>query len=124
MVPLLLFGVLLLLGVGYYLATKGPKIALDATKYQKFELINKINVSHNTRKFMFKLQTPKTVLGLPVGQHMSIRAIIDGKVTMRSYTPTSSDDNLGYFALVVKVLFLCFRLCVADELFCRSTHKE
>ena len=27
----------------------------------------------------------------------------DGETVMRAYTPTSSDDDLGYFDLVVKV---------------------
>lgn len=42
-------------------------------------------------------------LGLPIGQHVSISHTIDGKVVQRSYTPTSSDDDKGFFDLVVKV---------------------
>jgi NAD(P)H-flavin reductase len=82
---------------------KGGKAALDANKYKEFALISKSNLSHNTRRFVFALDHPKMKLGLPVGQHISIRAKIDGADTLRSYTPTSSDDDLGYFELVVKV---------------------
>ncbi|CAG8743662.1 4193_t:CDS:2, partial [Cetraspora pellucida] len=40
--------------------------------------------------------------GLPIGQHISIRAEIDGTPIQRSYTPTSSDDDIGHFDLVIK----------------------
>ncbi len=36
-------------------------------------------------------------------QHISVAADIEGKRVIRSYTPTSSDDDLGHFDLVVKV---------------------
>jgi len=42
-------------------------------------------------------------LGLPIGQHVSISHTINDKVVQRSYTPTSSDDDRGFFDLVVKV---------------------
>ncbi len=28
---------------------------------------------------------------------------VDGELVMRAYTPTSSDDDMGFFDLVVKV---------------------
>ncbi|CAJ0745487.1 24811_t:CDS:2 [Entrophospora sp. SA101] len=34
--------------------------------------------------------------------HISVEADINGKVLQRSYTPTSSDDDLGHFDLVIK----------------------
>ena len=42
------------------------------------------------------------MLGLPIGQHVSIQAEINGKDIMRSYTPTSSDDDNGHFDLLIK----------------------
>jgi hypothetical protein len=33
---------------------------------------------------------------------------IDGELCMRAYTPTSSDDDMGYFDLVIKVHLLCY----------------
>jgi cytochrome-b5 reductase len=73
------------------------------SNYNSFKLINKFNESHNTRRFVFALDSPTMRLGLPIGQHISIRAKIDGMDTMRSYTPTSSEDDRGFFELVVKV---------------------
>lgn len=46
---------------------------------------------------------PQDVLGLPIGQHISVSAEINGKTITRSYTPTSSDDDLGHFDLLIKV---------------------
>jgi cytochrome-b5 reductase len=39
---------------------------------------------------------------LPIGQHVSIAATIDGKEIVRSYTPTSSDADRGHFNLLIK----------------------
>lgn len=72
------------------------------TKY-KFPLTHKENISHDTRLFRFQLPSPKHVLGLPVGQHIYLTAHINGELVKRPYTPTTSDDNQGYFDLVVKV---------------------
>lgn len=69
-------------------------------------LIEKESLSHDTRRFRFGLPSEKHALGLPVGQHISLRYTDpDGKLVMRAYTPVSSDDTLGYVDLVVKVYF-------------------
>ena len=58
------------------------------------------------RSYRFSLQTPTQILGLPIGQHMSVAATLDvngePKEVVRSYTPISSDENLGYFDLLIK----------------------
>ena len=56
-------------------------------------------------RYRFALPHPNDVLGLPIGQHISVSAEINGKEIMRSYTPTSSDDDLGHFDLLIKVAF-------------------
>jgi len=40
-----------------------------------------------------------------VGQHISIRAKIGEEDVQRSYTPITSDDDVGYFDLMIKVYF-------------------
>jgi len=82
------------------LAPRGP--VLDPKKWQEFPLIGKIIVSPNTALYRFGLQKKNDILGLPIGQHISVAAVIDGKDIVRSYTPTSSDDDLGHFDLLVK----------------------
>lgn len=91
----------------YFLRKKkgNSKIALDPTKKIPFKLIEKEEVSHDTRRFRFALQTPEHVLGLPVGQHMYLSAKINDKLVIRPYTPVTSDDEIGYFDLVIKVYF-------------------
>lgn len=77
--------------------------ALNPDEFKKFPLIVKTTLSHNTAMYRFGLPGAEDVLGLPIGQHISIRAKIDGKEILRSYTPTSLDsDSKGYFELLVK----------------------
>jgi cytochrome-b5 reductase len=68
-----------------------------------FTLGHKENISHDTRLFRFQLPSLKHVLGLPVGQHIYLTARINDELVKRPYTPTTSDDNQGYFDLVIKI---------------------
>ncbi|XP_022829321.1 NADH-cytochrome b5 reductase 3 isoform X1 [Spodoptera litura] len=68
-------------------------------------LIEREEISHDTRRFRFGLPTPEHVLGLPIGQHIHLSAKIDDDLVIRSYTPVSSDDEKGYVDLVIKVYF-------------------
>lgn len=54
--------------------------------------------------YRFKLPQPTDSLGLPIGQHISLAATIEGnpKEVIRSYTPTSSDEDKGHFDLLIK----------------------
>jgi len=75
---------------------------LDPKEWKEFPLKQKIVISPNTAMYRFALPHPSDVLGLPIGQHISVSAEINGKEIMRSYTPTSSDDDLGHFDLLIK----------------------
>ncbi|AAS51833.1 ADL087Wp [Eremothecium gossypii ATCC 10895] len=71
--------------------------------WQEFSLLTKTVLTHNTAIYRFGLPEADAVLGLPIGQHISISGVIDGKEMLRSYTPTSLDsDATGYFELLVK----------------------
>lgn len=87
-----------------YLKFASPKRkpVLDPKVWQEFTLKEKVVVSPNTAVYRFALRHPDDVLGLPIGQHISISAEINGKEIVRSYTPTSSDDDLGHFDLLIK----------------------
>lgn len=56
------------------------------------------------RSYRFNLPNPTDILGLPIGQHMSVAAMIEGqpKEVVRSYTPISGDENPGHFDLLIK----------------------
>jgi len=81
----------------------GPPVTLKKTEYVKLVLEKRVEVSHDTRLFRFALPSKEHVLGLPVGQHLFIRADIDGKKVMRAYTPL--DSGVGYVDFVIKVYF-------------------
>ncbi|GJE89965.1 cytochrome-b5 reductase [Phanerochaete sordida] len=86
----------------YYKFGAKRKPVLNPDKWQEFPLKEKIVISPNTAIYRFGLPHPQDTLGLPIGQHISVQAEIGGKDIMRSYTPTSSDDDLGHFDLLIK----------------------
>ncbi|XP_064600681.1 NADH-cytochrome b5 reductase 3-like isoform X2 [Liolophura sinensis] len=84
---------------------KSPVTLEDSTIKYPLKLVDKEEVSHDTRKFRFALPSPAHILGLPVGQHIYLSARINGELVVRPYTPVSSDDDKGYMDLVIKVYF-------------------
>ncbi|KAI8983946.1 hypothetical protein BDF20DRAFT_911131 [Mycotypha africana] len=73
---------------------------LNPKVFKSFKLIKKTHISHDTSKYRFQLPYPNAMLNLPVGQHISIMAEINGKKISRSYTPTA--ESKGHFDLVIK----------------------
>ncbi|KAM3498679.1 hypothetical protein MY10362_008011 [Beauveria mimosiformis] len=83
------------------------KKVLKPDVFQEFELQEKTVISHNVAIYRFKLPSSQSVLGLPIGQHISIGAPLpqpDGttKEIVRSYTPVSGDHQPGFFDLLIK----------------------
>ena len=72
------------------------------TKYA-LKLIEKIELSHDTRLFRFALPSDQHCLGLPIGQHIYLSARINGSLVVRPYTPTTCDEDMGHMDLVVKI---------------------
>lgn len=83
----------------------GPPAALNPREKISLKLMERIEVSHNTRIFRFALPTPEHRLGLPCGKHVFVYATVNGESVMRAYTPISSDEDLGRLDLLVKVYF-------------------
>lgn len=108
------------------------KLALDVNEWRDFKLLAKQAVSKMTVKFTFELPARKklvrmrelrglllvgdrerrslnslsvmTVQGLEIpGQHLKVRATINGRVIERAYTPSSKFSQAGSFDLLVKV---------------------
>lgn len=84
---------------------KGPLTLQDPTIKYPLRLIDKEEISHDTKRFRFGLPSPTHILGLPIGQHVYLSAKVNGSLTVRAYTPVSSDEHQGYVDLVVKVYF-------------------
>ncbi|RAL13071.1 putative cytochrome b5 reductase [Aspergillus homomorphus CBS 101889] len=75
---------------------------LDPKEYKSLPLIRKEALAPNVYKFVLQLPTPQDVIGLPIGQHVAIKANIDGTTVSRSYTPTSNNLDRGVLELVIK----------------------
>lgn len=82
---------------------KLPVTLRDPTVKYSLQLIDKQEISHDTKKFRFGLPSAAHILGLPVGQHVYLSAKVNGSLVVRAYTPVSSDEDQGYVDLVVKV---------------------
>ena len=79
------------------------RTVLNSHEYQPFLLLEKKQMSHNVYRFVFSLPRMSDVLGLPVGQHINMRATINASTITRSFTPVSSNLDLGRMELVVKI---------------------
>jgi len=101
---------------------KAPKILLDKTK-KKLKIIEIHQLSPDTKLFRLSLGGKSTILGLPVGKHLSISCpnpqscLSSGtwngkpdedkgkKEIERKYTPTTGNETPGHVDLVIK----CYR---------------
>lgn len=66
-------------------------------------LIFKEYEANDVLRLRFALPYPEQSLGLAVGLHLGLRAKINGRTVMRSYTPVSDPEDKGMFELLVKV---------------------
>ncbi|CZR69275.1 NADH-cytochrome b5 reductase 1 [Phialocephala subalpina] len=102
------YAILLALALGgFKIFNSSAKPVLKPDAFQDFKLTEKTIISHNVAIYRFKLPTPNSILGLPIGQHISIAATLpqpDGasKEIVRSYTPVSGDHQPGSFDLLIK----------------------
>lgn len=82
-------------------------VALNPKKWITLPLIEREDLSHDARRYRFGLPLSgdgrAQQLGLPVGQHVYIKGMVDGKPVMRAYTPLG--HGLGYVDFVVKTYF-------------------
>ncbi|KAL7549528.1 hypothetical protein ACHAWF_012798 [Thalassiosira exigua] len=81
----------------------------DHAKFRPLQLVEKEDVSHDTRRFTFALPNgPEGTLGVPIGQHVSFKfmeTLPDGtkKRQVRHYTPITGDDVPGTVSFLIKV---------------------
>ncbi|XP_047337947.1 NADH--cytochrome b5 reductase 1 [Impatiens glandulifera] len=88
----------------FLFSSKKRKGCIDPEKFNQFKLVKKTQISHNVAKFRFELPTPTSVLGLPIGQHISCKGKDSvGEDVIKPYTPTTLDSDVGHFELVIKM---------------------
>ncbi|KAF2820193.1 hypothetical protein CC86DRAFT_471334 [Ophiobolus disseminans] len=76
---------------------------LNAKEYKGLKVTRIDRLSSNVCRYVFALPGSRDIVGLPTGQHVAIKAIVDGKTVQRSYTPTSNNLDLGVLELVIKL---------------------
>ncbi|CAI0433269.1 unnamed protein product [Linum tenue] len=107
--PQILVGVavaVVAIGIGaiFLFSSKKSRGCLDPENFRDFKLVKRTQLSHNVAKFTFALPSPTSVLGLPIGQHISCRGKdSQGEEVLKPYTPTTLDSDLGHFELVIKM---------------------
>jgi cytochrome-b5 reductase len=81
-----------------------PSVLPREKDFCKYPLLKKESLSHDTRKFTFGLPAGH-VLGLPTGQHMTMKLVdpVDGKTHQRSYTPVTDNSDIGIMSFVIKI---------------------
>lgn len=75
----------------------------DSSVKHMVPLIDKVQISPDTYNFRFGLPSGDHALGLPTGHHVVIHASVNGEPVKRKYTPVTSDEDRGYFDMVIKV---------------------
>lgn len=80
-----------------------PAGVLNPQEYMHLKLARKQELANGIWRFVFDLPTKWSVLGLPIGQHVAIKATIDEHTVVRSYTPVSNNRDLGRMELLVRV---------------------
>lgn len=89
---------------GYKIFSSRARAVLKPDAFQEFPLTQKTITSHNVAIYRFSLPKSTDILGLPIGQHISLAATPKNaeKEVVRSYTPISSDEEKGYFDVMIK----------------------
>lgn len=81
---------------------KKPNV-LDPRQWRPFTLTRKDEVAPHVYRFVFALPNADDILGLPTGQHIALRATINGQSVARSCTPVSNNSDTGRIELLIKV---------------------
>ncbi|KAF8640635.1 hypothetical protein AX17_000292 [Amanita inopinata Kibby_2008] len=97
------FAAVVLASILYFTTARNSRSKpLDPNEWKGYPLAKKTQISPNTAIYRFRLSNAEDVLNLPIGQHVSVSAEINGKFISRSYTPISNNEDYGYFDLLIK----------------------
>lgn len=98
--------------LAYFVKKRKAKVFLrGGNQWQEVTLIDKKQISHDTKIFTFGLPDPTLPLGLPLGSHIIFRAHIiskakpQGEEVTRKYTPTSPFNEKGKVVIPIKVYY-------------------
>ena len=71
-------------------------------EWRPFEIVNIFPISHNTRLFRMKLDSKEHVMGISVASCILLQGEADGELVARPYTPTTHNETMGWFDLIIK----------------------
>lgn len=77
--------------------------ALSPSDFTPLRLRESHAVAPECIVFRFDLPGPLQSLGMSPGQYLAVRATIDGKETVRFYSPISRPDDVGHVDLLMKI---------------------
>lgn len=80
-------------------AARDLRQVLSTDSFRHFRLRERKELTKNVHLFRFDLPSPTDYLGCPIGQHVFIKI----PEMERPYSPITTDSDLGYFDIVVKV---------------------
>ncbi|KAL3490126.1 putative cytochrome B5 [Aspergillus germanicus] len=83
-------------------ATVTQTPVLNPRQWRPFTLTSKVEVAPNVYQLTFSLPSATDILNLPTGQHVALRALINGTQVTRSYTPISNTKDIGHIQLLIK----------------------
>ncbi|KAH9255579.1 hypothetical protein BASA81_006409 [Batrachochytrium salamandrivorans] len=78
------------------------KIAFSPSEFRPFLLEKTEQLTANTTRQRFALQSPEHETGLTVASCVVAKAEIDGKAVVRPYTPISLNEQRGFVELLIK----------------------
>ncbi|XP_054931498.1 NADH-cytochrome b5 reductase-like isoform X4 [Dermacentor andersoni] len=87
-------------GPGRHEPQQGPAISPDY--YKSFVLRNIEKITECCSRYVFVIDGIRR-LGFSIGQHLIMRASVDGEIVTRQYTPISPPSVLGFFEVIIKV---------------------
>ncbi|KAG5191118.1 hypothetical protein JKP88DRAFT_11044 [Tribonema minus] len=78
-------------------------VALSPKEWREFPVSEVHTLSHDTKMFKIQLPSSKHETGLETASCLLVQGTgLDGKPTVRPYTPTTLNKTLGHFDLVIK----------------------
>ncbi|CAD2221824.1 cytochrome-b5 reductase [Angomonas deanei] len=84
-------------------AASAAKSTFNPDEFQSYKLLSSRYESHDTRRFLFALPNPEDKFHMPVASCIVAKFTdSDGKEVVRPYTPITSNQNKGYFELLIK----------------------
>jgi len=79
------------------------KVAFSPKEWRSFELKQIRELTHNTCLFRYALPSPEHEMGMKTASCIMVQGVSQsGEVLARPYTPTTTNDQRGFFDLIVK----------------------